>query len=209
MHRLQSRKLAIFFCLTSGRVTNLPKGNRHVGDSSTESPAAKSSSFPGPLPLSNLRPWLSGGNSHHHFSGVSHSPHAPHFPPPEPPHPETLCSMGPPSPEPTHAHSSAQLCIPSPWDPMLPSVTSLSASAMGLLPRPLCLLHTPCRAPAVSTAQSSPLQASAQCCTPGVLALTHPPVHWSGPAATLGPPHRSPGPLHSSPTSAHTHPPAL
>lgn len=30
VHRLQSRKLAIFFCLTSGRVTNLPEGNRQV-----------------------------------------------------------------------------------------------------------------------------------------------------------------------------------
>lgn len=30
VHRLQSRKSAIFFCLTSGRVTNLPEGNKQV-----------------------------------------------------------------------------------------------------------------------------------------------------------------------------------
>lgn len=54
--RLQSRNPAIFFFLTSGRVTNLPEGNKEAGDSSTQALTHEHPALP-PRPPPMRHPW--------------------------------------------------------------------------------------------------------------------------------------------------------
>lgn len=194
MHRLQSRKLAIFFCLTSGRVTNLPEGNRQVMTTQTwpqltrahpflayhRSPMktlALGWRFP-PPPLGSLTQSLSS-----------------QLPPPEPP----LT----PRPHGPQAHLHPSPATPTPWPTQDPFPMGLraatcdlrSAPPSGRVPRPLCLLHSPMRSAGRVHGPTVPI-AGACSALPSPRAGTCPPscmLVWAGshpraPTLKLGPP---------------------
>ena len=168
VYRLQSRKLAIFFCLTSGRVTNLPEGNRQVVTAQTW-------------------PWLTAA---HPFPTHHHSPMktlALRWRFPSPPlwgltqtHPSKLLPPEPPLiPRPREPQAHPSPATPTPW----PNLASLPHGT------PCCHLRSPAPhlpqdsfpilsacctaphgAPAVSRAPLSPSQVG----VPHLLELAHP-----------------------------------
>ena len=204
MYRLQSRKLAIFFCLTSGRVTNLPEGNRQVVTAQTW-------------------PWLTIAHPFltHHNSPMKTLALKWRFP--SPPlwgltqtHPSQLLPSEPPlipRPREPQAHPHPSPATPTPWPDLasLPHGTPcchLRSPAPRLpqdsFPIPSACCTAPHGAPAVSTAPLSPPQVR----VPHVLEVAHPPACGLGQQPPWAPTLK-PGPPRSSPASTHARPLAL